>query len=197
MGKIITLAKPNLSSSMPLERAIAARRSHRNLLGQPLSLEQIGQLLWSGQGLASGGKYRTAPSAGATYPLELYAVTNKALYHYLPDKHALDELSQNDLRGELCSAAWGQSFVKVAPLTIVIAADFSRTTDYYRKRGIRYVYIEAGHVAQNIYLQGESLGLGSVSVGAFDDAAVSKVLSLPDNLLPVYMVTTGYYDKPV
>jgi len=90
-------------------------------------------------------------------------------------------------------AAWGQQFIEAAPLNLVFAAQFSRTTGRYGRRGVRYVYMEAGHAAQNVHLQAEALGLGSVAVGAFDDTSVSKVLSLPGYLEPLYMVTIGYY----
>jgi SagB-type dehydrogenase family enzyme len=115
------------------------------------------------------------------------------MFRYLPAKHSLEKLADKDLRTALASAAWGQEFVQAAPLTLVFAAEFSRTTGRYGKRGIRYVYMEAGHAAQNVHLQAETLGLGSVAVGAFDDAAVSKVLSLPRNIEPLYMVAVGYY----
>ena len=120
-------------------------------------------------------------------------MTSDGLFRYLPAKHSLEKLAGQDLRAALASAAWGQGFVEAAPLTLVFAAEFSRTTNHYGKRGIRYVYMEAGHAAQNVHLQAEALGLGSVAVGAFDDASVSKVLSLPDYLEPLYMVTVGYY----
>jgi len=180
---------------MSLEQAIASRRSRRDFLPDFLTLEQIGQLAWAAQGQEPGGRYRTAPSAGATYPLELFIVTADGLFHYLPGKHALEQLADIDIRAKLCSAVWEQEFIQAAPLTLVFAAEFSQTTDHYGKRGIRYVYMEAGHAAQNVHLQAESLGLGSVAVGAFDDVSVGKVLSLPDHFEPVYMVTTGYYRK--
>jgi SagB-type dehydrogenase family enzyme len=135
---------------------------------------------------------RTVPSAGATYPLELFLVSAEGLFHYLSFEHSLEELTTEDLRGKLAAAAWGQGFIKQAGETFVLAAEFSRTTGRYGKRGIRYVFIEAGHAAQNIHLQAEVLGLGSVAVGAFGDDAVSGVLSLPDNLEPLYMVVAGY-----
>ena len=192
MGTIINLPKPNQDGSVSLEKAIAARRSRRRFLPKPLTLEQIGQLCWAAQGQDSRSGYRTAPSAGATYPLELFVVTEDGLFKYLPAEHALEELTDQDLRGELASAAWGQEFVEAAPLTLVFAAEFSRTTNHYGQRGVRYVYMEAGHAAQNVHLQAEALGLGSVAVGAFDDASVAKVLSLPDYLEPIYMVVVGY-----
>ena len=178
---------------MPLEQAIAVRRSRRHFQPKLLTLEQIGQLAWAAQGQETGCRYRTAPSAGATYPLELFIITDEGVFCYLPAKHTLEKLIDQDLRAALASAAWGQEFIQAAPLTLVFAAQFSRTTGRYGKRGVRYVYMEAGHAAQNVHLQAEALGLGSVAVGAFDDAAVSKVLSLPDNLEPLYMVAVGYY----
>ena len=192
MSEIIKLSEPDKSGSMSLEQAITIRRSRRHFLPKPLTLEQIGQLAWAAQGQDSGSRYRTTPSAGATYPLELFVITDKGMFRYLPDKHSLEKLTDRDLRASLTSAAWEQEFVRAAPLTLVFAAQFSRTTGRYGKRGIRYVYMEAGHAAQNVHLQAEALGLGSVAVGAFEDAPVSTVLSLPDNLEPLYMVIIGY-----
>jgi len=192
MGTIVSLPKPNQDGRLSLERAIASRRSRRDFLSDSLSLEQISQLSWAAQGQDSGSYHRTAPSAGATYPLELFVVTGDGLFRYLPAEHSLERLQQQDVRAELALAGWGQEFIEAAPLTFVFTAEFSRTTRRYGRRGIRYVYMEAGHAAQNIHLQAEALGLGSVAVGAFDDASVSKVLSLPDYLEPIYMVTVGY-----
>jgi SagB-type dehydrogenase family enzyme len=192
MDTIVTLPKPELRGSIPLEQTIAARRSQRDFSSKSLTPEQIGQLAWAAQGQDTRSRYRTVPSAGATYPLELFVVTEEGLFHYLPGKHALAKLTDQDLRGRLAAAAWGQEFIAAAPVTLVFAAEFARTTGRYGQRGIRYVYMEAGHAAQNVHLQAEALGLGSVAVGAFDDASVSKVLALPDNLEPLYMVPVGY-----
>jgi SagB-type dehydrogenase family enzyme len=192
MREIVTLPEPNLDGSMSLEQSIASRRSCRDFRSQPLTLEQIGQLAWAAQGQDAKSRYRTVPSAGATYPLELFVVNEQGFFHYLPGKHALEKLAGQDLRSALATAAWGQEFIEAAPLTLVFAAEFDRTTRRYGKRGIRYVYMEAGHAVQNVHLQAEVLGLGSVAIGAFDDASVSKVLSLPINFEPVYMVVIGY-----
>jgi SagB-type dehydrogenase family enzyme len=192
MDTIVTLPKPDLKGSIPLEQTVAARRSRREFSSKPLTLEQIGQLAWAAQGQDARSRYRTVPSAGATYPLELFVVTDQGFFHYLPGKHAVARLTDQDLRGRLAAAAWGQEFIAAAPVTLVFAAEFARTTGRYGERGIRYVYMEAGHAAQNVHLQAESLGLGSVAVGAFDDASVSKVLELPSHLEPLYMVPVGY-----
>jgi SagB-type dehydrogenase family enzyme len=203
MDEVVTLPKPDLKGSMPLEQTITARRSRREFSPRSLTLEQIGQLAWAAQGQSARrdpasrepSRYRTVPSAGATYPLELFVVTEEGLFHYLPGKHALEKLVDQDVRPALAAAAWGQEFIAAAPVTLVFAAEFARTTGRYGQRGIRYVYMEAGHAAQNVHLQAESLGLGSVAVGAFDDSSVSKVLALPDNLEPLYMLPVGYWRR--
>lgn len=192
MSPTINLPKPDQNGLRPLEQTIAARRSRRDFLQRPLGLEQIGQLTWAAQGQDASSGHRTAPSAGATYPLELFVVTGDGLFHYQPREHLLEKLANQDLRAALASAAWGQGFIEAAPLTLVFSAQFSRTTQRYDQRGIRYVYMEAGHAAQNVHLQAEALGFGSVAVGAFDDASVSKVLALPDYLEPLYLVVVGY-----
>jgi SagB-type dehydrogenase family enzyme len=160
-------------------------------LPDALTAEQVGQLCWAAQGQA--GRFKTVPSAGATYPLELFLVTGDGLFHYLPDKHSIEELTTEDIRGKLAAAAWGQDFIRQASTTFVLAADFERTTGRYGERGVRYVFMESGHAAQNMHLEAEALGLGSVAVGAFDDEAVKKVLLLARNLEPIYMVVVGRY----
>ncbi len=195
MSAIINLDKPETEGAMPLEQAIASRRSHRQFESEALSLAQLGQLCWAAQGCTSDRGYRSTPSAGATYPLELFVVSADGLFQYMPAKHLLERLSDRELRSKLASAAWGQEFIEDAPVTLVFAAEFSRTTQRYGQRGIRYVYMEAGHAAQNVHLQAEALGLVSVAVGAFDDASISKVLSLPEQLAPVYMVVIGRRKK--
>ncbi len=192
MGTIIKLPKPDQHGSVALEHAITVRRSRRKFSPKQLTLEQISQLVWSAQGQDAQKDCRTVPSAGATYPLELFVVAGNGLFHYLPARHSLEKLKEQDVRGELALAAWGQGFVEAAPVTLVFAAQFSRTTGRYGERGIRYVYMEAGHAVQNVHLQAEALGLGSVAVGAFDDGSVSKVLELPSELEPIYMVVAGY-----
>ncbi len=193
MGTIINLPKPDVKGTVPLEQVIAMRRSRRDFLRQPLTPEQTGQLLWAAQGKATTGLFRNVPSAGATYPLEVFAATEEGLFHYLWNQHALERLADRDIRAQLSLTAWGQKFIEAAALTIIFTAEFSRTTGGYGQRGVRYVYMEAGHAAQNVHLQAEALGLGSVAVGAFDDAALNKVLSLPANLETVYMVVVGKY----
>jgi SagB-type dehydrogenase family enzyme len=193
MDKTIILPKPNTDGTVSLEQAILLRRSRRNFTSKPLTLEQIGQLAWAAQGQEPRSSYRNAPSAGATYPLELFVVNSDGIFQYLPDRHALENLNEQDVRAGLASAALGQEPIAEAPITVVLTADFSRTARRYGKRGSRYTHIEVGHAAQNIHLQAQALGLGSVPIGAFNDSVVSKVLSLPHDLEPLYLVPVGYF----
>jgi SagB-type dehydrogenase family enzyme len=192
-GMIIKLPAPKEKGVVSLEEAIKHRRSERSLSGAKLSLEQISQLLWSCQGITDEKSlHRAAPSAGATYPLEVYLVNSEGLFYYIPDSHSLEKIENKDLRGELSQACFGQGFVSDASIDIIICADFKRTTSRYSKRGINYVYIEVGHAAENLHLEAVSLGLGSVPVGAFSEAAVQKVLNLPKGIIPIYVVPVGY-----
>ena len=193
---IIKLPDPKEKSNISLEESIKRRRSERNLSGKGLSLEQIGQLLWACQGVTDkNGRYRSAPSAGATYPLEIYLVAGDGMFHYIPEQHSIKRIKDMDLRGELSQACLGQGFVKDAAIDIVICADFERTTGRYGERGKNYVYIEVGHAAENLHLQAAAEGLGSVPVGAFSDLKVKKVLGLSEELVPIYVVPVGYIEK--
>ncbi|MEM2415396.1 MAG: SagB/ThcOx family dehydrogenase [Thermoproteota archaeon] len=198
---IVELPAPITRGTMSVEEAILKRRSIRIFLNKPLSLEDVSQLLWAAQGITDPARgLRAAPSAGATYPLEVYVVVGRngvtslpeGLYHYNPDKHVLEYLLEEDLRSSLADAALGQSPVREAPISIVIVAIYERTTNRYGERGIRYVHMEAGHVGQNIYLQAVARGLGTVVIGAFEDSQVQKVLKLPENQHPLYIIPVGY-----
>ncbi len=188
----IVLPSPEVDGAMTVEAAIQARRSVRSFAPEVLSMEQMGQLAWAAQGVTDPGRnLRTAPSAGATYPMELYLVSAQGMYRYRAEGHQLLQIAETDLRAPLASAALGQSSVSAAPVVVVITAVFERTARSYGDRAARYVYIEAGHIAQNIHLQAVAMGLGSVPVGAFDDAQVAEVLDLPDDHEPVYLIPVG------
>lgn len=179
------------------------RASCRNFKNKALDLAQIASILW-----ATGGKKfdaitaatRTIPSAGATYPLELYLVVGNnsvdklesGIYHYLIEEHALELVKEGDNRAELSEACLGQDFIKDAPVSLLIAAEFGRTTNRYSSRGERYVHIEVGHACQNTYLAVTSLGLGTVEVGAFHDNQVKKVLGLDKDRVALILMPIGY-----
>lgn len=189
----IALPAPRTRGEMSVEEAMARRRSIRQFARRELTLEQVGQLAWAAQGITEPARgLRTAPSAGATYPMEIYLVKRDGVFHYLPKGHKLERVSAEDKRAALAQAALGQSSVQEAAVDVVIAAVYERTRQRYGDRAERYVHIEAGHIGQNLHLQAVALGLGSVSVGAFDDAAVSKTLGLPSEQAPLYIIPIGY-----
>jgi SagB-type dehydrogenase family enzyme len=150
------------------------------------------------QGITSEARsYRAAPSAGATYPLEIYVATGRVnrlrpgLYRYVPADHSLLLVSEGDLREELAAAALNQQMLRNAPVSFIIAADYERTAGRYGERAERYVHIEVGHAAQNLNLQAISLGLGSVMVGAFNDSNIKSIMKFPDNEDPLYILPVG------
>lgn len=179
-----TIALPNArrTSRTRLESAMSARRSIREFSAQPVTLAQFGQILWAAQGLTGVDSRRTAPSAGATYPLEIYGLVGTVdgiapgIYRYDPHRHGVDRITGGDKRRYLAAAALSQSWIAAAAFVLVVAAIFERTTDKYGHHGQRYVRIEAGHAGQNVCLQAAALGLGTTVVGTFDDDAVMAVI---------------------
>jgi len=189
----ITLPPPDRTGRMTLEQALARRRSVREFAAQPLSEQELSQLLWAAQGITHPDGLRTAPSAGALYPLELYVAIVSGFYHYDFHEHRLDLHSDGDLRPALYRASLEQDCVREAPAVFVIAAVYERTErEYGHRRGPRYVHMDAGHAAENMLLQAVTLGLGAVPVAAFHDGQVQKVLSLPRDYQPVYLIPIGH-----
>ena len=189
---MVKLPSPRRESSTSLEEAIVQRRSRRSFTQQDLSWEQVSQLLWAAQGITDEStQFRAAPSAGALYPLELYVVTGEGVYHYLPQGHELEKVLDGDFCPPLCEAALSQPAVEDAPVSIVIAAVYQRTEKKYGERAVRYVHLEAGHAAQNLCLEATAGELGTVTVGAFNDDLVAKLLDLPENEAPLYLITVG------
>jgi SagB-type dehydrogenase family enzyme len=195
LGGEIKLPKPKDKGSMSVEEALSRRRSVREYSDQPLSLPEVSQVLWAAQRVTSPRGFRTAPSAGATYPMELYLTASWitglscGFYHYQPDRHSLRLVAERELNRELAEASLSQSWISAAPANLIIAAVYERTTKRYGQRGIRYVYMEAGHIAENVCLQAEAMGLGTVVVGAFEDEAVQKVLQIKEE--PLYIMPLG------
>ncbi len=192
------LPQPSFSGGIPLEVAINSRRCVRSFTSENLTLKQFSQLLWSAQGLtAKRGFKRAAPSAGALYPMDVYAAIgptnelNSGVYHYEPSQHTLTLIFEGDQRRALAGAALFQTWMANAPLNLIITAEYDRISIKYGRRGIRYAMIEAGHIGQNIFLMAESLDLGSGIVGAFDDEKVIRVLNLPSTHEPLLIVPIG------
>jgi SagB-type dehydrogenase family enzyme len=197
MSETIRLPEPVQESDTSIEEALLMRRSTRSYKDRPLILTEISQLLWAAQGITSQRGLRTAPSAGALYPLEMYVVAGNVddlkdgVYKYGPHKHDLTGLAGGDKRNELCKAALSQTSLKDAAAVIVISAAYERTTVKYGDRGIKYVHMESGHAAQNILLQAVSLNLGTVPIGAFHDDAVKEILKMSESEEPLYLMPVG------
>jgi SagB-type dehydrogenase family enzyme len=193
----LRLPQPRRDSAFPLERALSERRSVREFRDTPLRLEELAQLVWAAQGRVTQSGHRTAPSAGALYPLELLVVAGNVqdlaagVYRYQPSLHGLAPLAEGDRRKQLVEAARGQHWIGEAPAILVIAGVERRTTGKYGARGVRYVHLEAGHAAQNVLLQAVALGLGATVVGAFSDAEVKTAAALRDDEQPLYLIPVG------
>ncbi|MBM4128596.1 MAG: SagB/ThcOx family dehydrogenase [Nitrospira sp.] len=196
-SEVVKLPEPKYTSTVPIEKALRERRSVREYRKEPLTLSEVSQLLWAAQGITGPYGFRTAPSAGALYPLEVYVVVgnasnlSKGVYRYKPQKHELIKIAEGDKRAQLSAASLGQQCVKSGAVVIVISAVYARTTQKYGERGRRYVHMEAGHAAQNVYLQAVSLNLGTVVVGAFDDEEVKKIFSMPKEEQPLVIMPVG------
>lgn len=194
----VQLPKPEVRDHASLGDALRQRRSVRAYSARSLTLQQVAHLLWAAQGRNDPSGMRTAPSAGALYPLELLVAAgdvaglDPGVYRYRPQQHTLEMLHSGDRRDRLARAALGQSWVADSAAILIITAIYERTTRKYGERGRRYVHIEIGHAAQNALLQAASLDLGAAVVGAFDDAAVASLLDLPAPEQPLYLLPVGW-----
>lgn len=196
-GFLMRLPMPRQESHTSIETALRERRSIREYADASILLVDLSQLLWAAQGVTAVGNARTAPSAGALYPLEVYVLAGNVadlpagIYHYRSREHTLARTIEGDKRNALMHAAFGQLFVQDAAAVIIIAAVYERTIAKYGTRGLRYVHMEAGHAAQNISLQAVALQLGTVPVGAFADEAVKQVVQLNEYEQPLYLLPIG------
>ncbi|MBN1613995.1 MAG: SagB/ThcOx family dehydrogenase [Deltaproteobacteria bacterium] len=189
---VIKLPLPSQKGKMTLEEALKKRESIRDFSSKSLNEDELSQLLWAAQGTTRNWGGRTAPSAGALFPLEIYVVLKEGVFHYASKDHHLLRIADQDRRNALASAALGQDCVREAPSVIVITAVYERLARKYGTRAERYAKMEAGHAGQNLLLQAASLGLGAVPVGAFDDERVHRVLNLPEKHAPLYLIPLGH-----
>lgn len=193
----IDLPPPQRTGTVSVEAALAARHSVREFAPAALSLAQLGQLLWAAQGITHGPGLRTAPSAGALYPLEVYVACARVrglepgVYRYQSSGHRLQPVTQGDPGAQLSQAAYGQEAVREAPAVLVFAAVLDRTQRKYGARAQRYVDLEIGHAAENVALQAAALGLATVPVGAFDDAAAARAAAVQSGAEVRYLMPVG------
>ncbi|MCF8060928.1 MAG: SagB/ThcOx family dehydrogenase [Deltaproteobacteria bacterium] len=193
------LPRPKIDGQISLERSILERRTVRAFGSRPLTLEQLGQLLWAAQGLTGSlGMKRAAPSAGALYPMNVYAVAgdvrglDAGVYLYAPGGHKLGSGVDGDLRKAVARASLSQAWVAEAPVILIVTAEYERITGKYGRRGVQYAMIESGHIGQNIFLQAVALGLGAGIVGAFREDDLGKALGLPGKRVPLLVMPVGY-----
>jgi len=197
IGERVKLPEPRYTSNTSVEEALSQRRPIRAYSDENLTVAEVSQLLWAAQGITAPWGGRTAPSAGALYPLELYLVVgdvegiDKGVYKYIPEEHELEKVKDSDIRAELADAALEQACVRDAAIDLVFTAVYERTTGKYGERGIKYVQMEAGHAAQNVYLQAVALDLGTVVIGAFIDGEVKGIMNMQEQETPVYIMPAG------
>lgn len=193
--------KPQFDGKISLERAIKNRRTYRAFMSDPLSQGEFSQLLWAAYGITDErGFKRAAPSGGALYPMDLYAVAGTGgvkdleagTYHYDPNEHTISKILEGDIRVDLARASLSQMWMTTAPVNLIITVEYRRISVKYGERGARYALMEAGHIGQNIFLQAEALGLGAGIVGAFHDENVSKVLKIPREHEPLLIMPVGH-----
>jgi len=193
----IPLPKPILKGPVSLEETLARRRSVRSYTSDPLTINDVSQLLWAAQGVTASGGKRTAPSAGAAYPLDIYLMAGNVkelasgVYRYVPQRHALEKVAGGDLRLKIAQAALMQPWVGQAPATIIFAVNYGKM-GRYGNRGKMYADFEVGHAAQNLMLEAVALDLGTVAVGSFDEATVKGIINLPSIHTPVYLIPVGH-----
>ncbi len=197
-AQVIQLPAPSLSGDLSMEAALSRRRSVRDYSDRPLQIREVAQLLWAAQGITEPRRgLRTTPSAGATFPLEIFVAAGNVnglaagLYRYRPLSHTLEFVIPGELRPALQRVSLNQPLVRQAPAVFIITALPERTEARYGGRAMRYVFMEVGHAAQNLNLQAIALGLGSVVVGAFHDADLTAVLNLPPGEIPLYVIPAG------
>ncbi|NYB51811.1 MAG: SagB/ThcOx family dehydrogenase [Methanobacteriaceae archaeon] len=197
------LPTAEISTRVSVDQAIKSRRSVRSFSSTPLTLKDVSQLLWASQGITdSERKFRAAPSAGRVFPMEMYLVVGNnsvqglgaGIYHYNPFNNTLEKIVEGDQRYNLSQAAHQQKWVNDAPISLVIIGNYQKMRDKYPDERIstRFVDMEAGHIGENIYLEVESLGLGTVAIGSFYDDQMINLLKLPSHETPLYIYPVGF-----
>ncbi|OGN89252.1 MAG: hypothetical protein A2158_00125, partial [Chloroflexi bacterium RBG_13_46_14] len=197
ISEVIKLPEPRYDSEVSLEESLLNRRSTRSYSDEPLTLQEVSQLLWAAQGITDDAGHRTAPSAVALYPLSIYVVTGNVpeimdgVYIYKPEEHSIKRIIDGDIRKELAEAAMGQASIRQGAVSFIVTVDYGIVMSRFGDKGERFGTLEAGHAAQNLCLQATALDLGLVTAGAINDDKVAEVLNLPENLTPLYVIPVG------
>jgi SagB-type dehydrogenase family enzyme len=198
---LMKLPDPQVEGNISLEQTISARRTIRSFSNKSVSLSFLSQMLWAAHGITGPDNFkRSAPSAGALYPMDLYAAVGQnavkeldaGVYHYHPKGHAISKITEGDQRLSLAEASLHQMWMAAAPINFIITAEYPRITGKYGRRGLRYAQIEAGHIGQNLFLQAVALGGAAGIVGAYHDHKVINVLRIPESHEPLLIMPVGY-----
>ncbi|MFZ5994051.1 MAG: SagB/ThcOx family dehydrogenase [Thermodesulfobacteriota bacterium] len=196
----VPLPRPSFTGKKSMEEVIKARRTIRHFKARALNLEQLSQILWAAYGLTANDPYKSVPSAGALYPLDIWVAVGKngvegleaGAYHYIPKAHRLTRVKAGEVRDDISRASLYQGWMAEAPIIFIITGEYERCTRKYGEKGIPYTYIEAGHAGQNIFLQAGALGLGAGIVGAFNNDVIRQVLGISRNYDPILIMPVGY-----
>lgn len=197
----ILLHPPEQRDGKPMLEMIAQRRSHREFFRQPITLPELSQLIWATQGIterAWGYDLRATPSAGALYPIETYVVVNRVnglnpgIYHLNVKEYQLIFLKEGNFGEDLSNAGLGQEMLEEASCVFVWTAMVARSKWKYRERAYRYIYMDAGHIGQNLYLAATAMNLGCCTVGAFFDEEIDKLIGVDGKEeISVYLGAVG------
>jgi len=200
MAKTIELPTKRLNEQISLAKTLEKRSSCRYFNEESLTLQDLSNILWAAQGITDK-RYslrRTVPSAGAVYPIEMYISIrkegvhelDKGIYRYISETHSLEKVSESDITEDLSNACYNQEFITKASFNILLASNNQRTRELYNERGDRYVMMEAGSITQNIYLEAVESNLGTVFIGAFDDALIKSLFGI-EKLMPLAIMPVG------
>jgi SagB-type dehydrogenase family enzyme len=198
----LPLPPPRIQGGAPLWDILSKRRSERDFLPKPVAAHQVSQLLWAAQGITAeqfGYKFRTVPSAGALYPVETYLVINhvegipQGVYHYSVTEHCLEQVKEGDCRVTIARAALDQRIGYDANLVFAWTAVLERCKWKYKQRAFRYIYLDAGHIAQTVALAAVALELGSCQIAALYDEEVNDLLGVDGNEeTAIYLTVVGH-----
>ncbi len=198
-----TLALPNpaVAIGAGLWEALAKRRSIREYSPGPLSMEELAKLLWATQGVTDprfSPSFRTAPSAGALHPIDTYLIVNRVeslaagIYFFHVQNFSLERKRRGDFSRQIAQAALNQDMAREAAIVFSWVAVVRRSSQKYRQRAYRYIYLDCGHIAQNLYLAATALGLGCCGVAAFFDDEVNELLETDGREeTAIYLATVG------
>ena len=200
-AKVLPLPHGKPAAGADFWDTLMRRRSHRDFSSAALSLDELALLIFATQGITDRegqDLFRAAPSAGALYPIETYVLANRvetidpAIYHLNIAGQSLELIRPGDCSRALAIAALGQAMISTSAATFIWTAIAGRSKWKYHERAYRYIYLDAGHIGQNLYLAATALGLGCCTIGAFFDSQINDIIGIDgENETVVYLGAVG------